>query len=153
MEMAYEKPSTTQQEKFPGNTWELPTSMEIVEDLEQELGKRLVVAGWEDSDGTVESMQVAFREAILNAIIHGNLGIKKTEHPGPDFSWKKLADEHLATSHTNKKIGVTLEVTSDRVVVVVRDEGPGFRHQEVADPTQGENLFSNNGRGLVFMGI
>ncbi len=34
---------------------------------------------------------------------------------------------------------------------VIRDEGPGFDHRKVSDPTQAENLDRVSGRGLLLI--
>ena len=70
---------------------------------------------------------VAIREGMVNAVAHGN--------------------QYDAAKQ------VTLTVSSDNgtLRLVVEDEGPGLDLEEVADPTQGDNLLRSSGRGLLLM--
>jgi serine/threonine-protein kinase RsbW len=66
--------------------------------------------------------EVALREALANAIIHGN-------HENP-----------------RKHVHVRWRCMSNEVSVVVKDEGRGFDIKRVADPTAPENIGSAHGR-------
>lgn len=70
---------------------------------------------------------LALREALANAIRHGNL-----EAPG-------------------KRVTVDARIASDAVEIVVEDEGGGFEPEEVADPLAPENLLRASGRGILYM--
>jgi serine/threonine-protein kinase RsbW len=37
------------------------------------------------------------------------------------------------------------------ILIVVRDPGPGFDPSKIADPCQGENIYSNHGRGIYLI--
>jgi len=66
-------------------------------------------------------------EAVNNAIIHGN----------------KL-DE-------SKSVFVKIEINNNILSIKVRDEGPGFDYNNVADPTLPENIEKPHGRGLFLI--
>jgi serine/threonine-protein kinase RsbW len=66
-------------------------------------------------------------EAVNNAIIHGN----------------KL-DE-------SKSVHVKIEIEGDMLSIKVRDEGPGFDYNNIADPTLPENIEKPHGRGLFLI--
>lgn len=66
-------------------------------------------------------------EAVNNAIIHGN----------------KL-DE-------SKSVFVKIEINDNILSIKVRDEGPGFDYNNVADPTLPENIEKPHGRGLFLI--
>lgn len=70
---------------------------------------------------------IAIREAVANAIKHGN-----QQDPGKD-------------------VEVELAVTAEQVVIRVFDCGPGFEPEEVDDPLAPENLLKPNGRGIFYM--
>ncbi len=78
--------------------------------------------------GSEESMalRLCLEEVIHNAMEHGN--------------------EHDAS----KKIYITLKREDDRAFIKVRDEGPGFDHEEVMrrNMEEGRDLLSVRGRGL-----
>lgn len=70
---------------------------------------------------------IAIREAVANAIKHGN-------QQDPD-----------------KEVGVELAVAPDQAVIRVHDQGSGFDIEEVGDPLAPENLLKPNGRGIFYM--
>jgi serine/threonine-protein kinase RsbW len=70
---------------------------------------------------------IAIREAVANAIKHGN-------QQDPD-----------------KQVEVELAVAGDEAVIRVFDNGDGFVPTEVADPLAPENLLKPNGRGIFYM--
>ncbi len=77
--------------------------------------------------GNEEDIEVALREALANAVIHGN-----HEDPG-------------------KQVYVGCRGGTDEVSIVIRDEGEGFDLGEVPDPTSPENIKSSHGRGIYLM--
>jgi serine/threonine-protein kinase RsbW len=73
-------------------------------------------------------IEVALREALLNAIIHGN---KEDPH---------------------KHVYVTIFCGTDgEVAMTIRDEGAGFDSNSVPDPTAPEHRMSTHGRGIYLM--
>lgn len=70
---------------------------------------------------------IAIREAVANAIKHGN-------KQDPD-----------------KEVDVELAVAGDEAVIRVHDRGAGFEPAEVADPLTAENRLRPNGRGIFYM--
>ena len=73
-------------------------------------------------------IEVALREALLNAIIHGN-----REDP-------------------RKHVYVTIFCGTDgEVAMTIRDEGAGFDSSSVPDPTAPEHRMSTHGRGIYLM--
>ncbi len=51
----------------------------------------------------------------------------------------------------DKKIHLAIELTADRMIIHVLDEGLGFRLSDVPDPLAEENLLSTSGRGIFLM--
>lgn len=72
-------------------------------------------------------VDVAVREAVANAIKHGN-----AQDPG-------------------KQVHVDLFREGDEVVIRVEDEGVGFNPAQIQDPLAPENLLKPNGRGIFYM--
>lgn len=97
-------------------------NIDLVQVVVEESLKRLSLD--EDSSHRVG---IAVREAVANAIRHGNL-----EDPG-------------------KRVDVDFMVEDGEVVIVVRDQGEGFDPEKVRDPVAEENLLRPNGRGILFM--
>ncbi len=73
------------------------------------------------------AIKLALEEALVNAIKHGN------------------------QYDRNKTVHVAYEVHTDRFIVRITDEGPGFDPADVPDPTAVENLERPCGRGLMLM--
>ena len=76
---------------------------------------------------TSQSIGTAVREAVANAIQHGN---------GMD---------------PDKFVRVDCCLVGDEVVIQVRDQGNGFDPKQVPDPLDPDNLMRPNGRGIFFM--
>lgn len=70
---------------------------------------------------------IAIREAVANAIKHGN-----RQDPG-------------------KEVDVELAVAGDEAVIRVHDRGEGFEPEAVADPLTVENRLRTSGRGIFYM--
>jgi serine/threonine-protein kinase RsbW len=70
---------------------------------------------------------LAVREAVINAIKHGN------------------------RMDAAKSVTIEFEANKDRFRVRVRDEGPGFEWDRTADPRETENIHRPGGRGIFFM--
>ena len=72
-------------------------------------------------------VEIALREALANAIIHGN-------HENP-----------------RKHVYVRCRCKPDEVSIAVEDEGRGFELNKIADPTAPENTGAVHGRGIYLM--
>jgi serine/threonine-protein kinase RsbW len=70
---------------------------------------------------------MAVREAVTNAVIHGN---KRDE---------------------TKAVGVKFINSPGALEIIVKDQGEGFDPSGVADPTDPQNLLKTSGRGILFM--
>ena len=51
----------------------------------------------------------------------------------------------------DRKVHVYTSLNAERVKFVIRDEGPGFNHRKVLNPTEAENLDRVGGRGLLLI--
>ena len=73
-------------------------------------------------------VEMAIREALANAVLHGNL------------------------QDPRKEVRISCRVQPGRgISIVVRDEGQGFDPTKVPDPTAIENVLSLSGRGIHLM--
>jgi serine/threonine-protein kinase RsbW len=73
-------------------------------------------------------IEMALREALANAVIHGCKGDPK------------------------KKIECSVTGDQDRgILIVVSDPGDGFDPAHLPSPTDGQNLFSDHGRGIFLI--
>ena len=70
---------------------------------------------------------IALTEAVNNAIHHGN------------------------RLDPSKSVSLGYQAKEDRIIFVVQDQGPGFDHEHLPDPTDPENLEKPHGRGVFLM--
>jgi serine/threonine-protein kinase RsbW len=91
----------------------------------QEILDALKDLGWEGRD--LFAVEMALVESLTNAIRHGN---------GLDES---------------KQVDVECRASREKFWLRVKDEGNGFRPQQVPDCTDDENLECTGGRGLALM--
>src|ERR1700758_1159594 len=82
-------------------------------------------AGFNDDDCLKIGMSV--REGVVNAFRYGN------------------------EEQRHKKIQLKFEVTDDKFVVHIVDQGRGFDLRQVPDPLAEENLLKTSGRGIFLM--
>jgi serine/threonine-protein kinase RsbW len=78
-------------------------------------------------DGTFYRLLVAGTEAINNGILHGN------------------------KSDPTKSVRVVCTYDRRKLVFCVKDEGKGFKPEEVPDPLEEKNLLKTSGRGIFLM--
>ena len=79
------------------------------------------------SEEAAFGIDMAVREAVTNAVVHGN-----------------AQDEQ-------KAVELTLKSSPEAVEITVHDQGQGFNPEEVPDPTESENILKTSGRGIFFM--
>lgn len=103
----------------------LPSRLESVEKAAQEIDAFAREIGFDDE--AIFAIDMASRESVANAIIHGN------------------------RSDETKTVEITLSNAPDGFEIVIRDFGAGFAVEEIADPTDPENLLKASGRGILFM--
>jgi serine/threonine-protein kinase RsbW len=72
-------------------------------------------------------IDMAVREAVTNAVLHGN------------------------RQEESKAVQLTLKSSPDAIEISVHDQGEGFNPEDVPDPTKDENLLKSSGRGIFFM--
>lgn len=72
-------------------------------------------------------IKLCIEEAVRNAIVHGN------------------------KSDPRKKVRFSYEIDQDAINIEIEDEGAGFNHQAVKDPTKEENILRNSGRGVYLI--
>jgi serine/threonine-protein kinase RsbW len=86
------------------------------------------IARFRKRDGSELDIEMALREALANAVVHGN------------------------QQDSDKCVNVACRCTADgEVSITVQDEGPGFDADSVADPTTPENRLLAQGRGIYLM--
>lgn len=103
----------------------LPSTLESVDKAASEAENFARHSGFDE--GALFAIDMAVREAVVNAVKHGN----------------KLDEK--------KFVEITFINLSKGLEVIVRDFGEGFKVEDVPDPTNPENLLKASGRGVLFM--
>jgi serine/threonine-protein kinase RsbW len=80
-------------------------------------------------DDSMHWVGVAVRESVINAIKHGNQNDQQ----------KKVFVEFTSSAAPGE------------LVVTIRDQGPGFDPETLADPLAPENMLKSSGRGIFLM--
>lgn len=117
------------------------------------LTDRLVPMGFASSSN-VDVLGMAYHEALVNALEHGNLEMD-SKLKGDFFSSKDpyttLLQERMEDNrYASRRVDVMVDATPDRFEVVVTDDGPGFDTEalpEISDDT----LSRYCGRGLALI--
>lgn len=79
------------------------------------------------NDELTGNFMLLLSEAVSNAIDHGNEG------------------------DSTKKVYIDIEITDEKIVASVRDEGKGFTPDLDKDPLSEENLLKESGRGVFLL--
>ena len=82
-------------------------------------------------DDAMHWVSVALRESVINAIKHGN--------------------QHDASKHVFVEFETADDAAVPELMIRVRDEGPGFEPDTVANPLAPENLLKSSGRGIFLI--
>ena len=115
------------------------------------LKESLFRIGGSDETGLVR-VTIALREAVLNAMHHGNLELSSTLRETNDKEYHRLAQERCAQKpYRDRKVYVQAVDTPDESIYIVRDEGPGFDPAKLPDPLDPENMDRVSGRGLLLI--
>ncbi len=104
--------------KFPSRVESIAEATEAAVDVARRAGF---------GDEALFGIDMAVREAMTNAVLHGN-----------------RCDASISTV-----LGV--QVQGDALVISIRDRGKGFDPSGVPDPTDPQNLLKASGRGILFM--
>lgn len=89
---------------------------------------RIAVKKWNIKEERIDWIALSLREAVNNAILHGNSCLEE------------------------KKVEVVMEMTEKELFLKIWDEGKGFDINSLPDPTKEENLLRPHGRGIFLIG-
>jgi serine/threonine-protein kinase RsbW len=103
----------------------LSSRFENIEMAQNLCGKLL--EGEDLPDETRHWILMALREALANAIKHGN------------------------AQDRTKRVHLQMAITNRVLKIHIRDEGEGFDPERVDDPLAPENRFKTSGRGIFYM--
>jgi CheY-like chemotaxis protein len=103
-----------------------------------------------DETGAMQ-VGVALREAVANAIFHGNLEVS-SELLEDGTRFHDLAAERRGKApFASRRVRIDVALSPDEVVFEIEDDGPGFDPGTLPDPTDLSNLEKPFGRGLMLI--
>ncbi|MDR3582037.1 MAG: ATP-binding protein [Candidatus Pacebacteria bacterium] len=121
-----------------GFVWD--SGLEAVDEAEEKVRESLAALNWPEEK--IDDVALAAREAVANAVIHGNLGIQHMDGETPDSydaRWRAASQGEGG----DKKVNLEIYASEKEVRVVVTDEGNFVAAPEpVPDP-------ENEGRGMM----
>ena len=103
----------------------LPSRIEAINDAASAASEFVKRSGLDDD--AAYGVDMAVREAVTNAVLHGN------------------------RQDAAKKVEVSFKSLPGAIEITVRDQGPGFNEESVPDPTDPQNLLKTSGRGILFI--
>ena len=103
----------------------IPSEIKLVDLVHAASEKMASLAGFDEDESL--NVGLAVREAVINAIIHGN-----------------KQDPSL-------EVDLTLTVESQGLTARILDQGNGFDPEQTPSPTEGDNLLRTTGRGLLLI--
>jgi serine/threonine-protein kinase RsbW len=104
----------------------LPSHIDIISPFVDQMTR--FISRFREADETNFAIELALREALANAILHGN------------------------QQNSDKRVQVKCRcATNGDVSVTIEDEGHGFEYDSVPDPTSPANRLQPRGRGIYLM--
>jgi serine/threonine-protein kinase RsbW len=103
----------------------LDSTLESVDRAEMLVLEIATRAGFPDDE--LHKVGMAVREAMVNAVVHGN------------------------RYNLKKKVHLSVDGGGDQLTIVITDEGEGFDFATLPDPLDEGNLLRQSGRGLLLM--
>lgn len=104
-------------------------------------------------EGDRMQIAMALDEALINAMVHGNLEVsselRQTDDGKPYVTLIEKRKTELP--YSERCVSIRLLATKSNATFIVRDEGPGFDRSILCDPTDPENLEKAGGRGLLLI--
>jgi CheY-like chemotaxis protein/anti-sigma regulatory factor (Ser/Thr protein kinase) len=95
---------------------------------------------------------VAIEECLLNAIIHGNLGVSSELRQQDEAAfYREIEARRKQAPYADRRVKLTARISPKEAIFVVQDEGAGFDAASIPDPTDPANLFRVGGRGILLM--
>jgi serine/threonine-protein kinase RsbW len=107
---------------------QIPSQLKFIQGIAHNIIADAKLMGYNERE-LRDKIPVTVDEAVTNAIKHGN----------------KFQEDKYVT--------IDVSMNTDRIQIVVADEGPGFDVKAVPDPTDPMNFLKPSGRGILFMHI
>lgn len=136
-----------------GMQFSLPNKLEWVSPITFRLVGVMEAVGLCDESNR-SNIALGLMEIITNAVEHGNLNFDSNEKrelmtKGEQYFMEAVTRRALEEPYRNRKVEISATINSEMGVIRIMDNGPGFDYDNLPDPTNPENLFMPNGRGIL----
>lgn len=102
---------------------EIPSNKRLIPNISEIFIQYLHSHNIKDAD----AMQIAFEEALTNAIVHGN---------NNDYS---------------KNVNISFNIKQNMLEISIKDEGSGFNYKSIK--TNDDDVYKKNGRGILLISL
>jgi CheY-like chemotaxis protein len=134
----------------------LENDPDLVDPLVDLVGRMATGMGVCDAAGRLQ-LGVALKEAMLNALFHGNLEI--TAEQTAEVQDMLIGEDDLSLveqrraepPYRDRRIFVDVRISPAETRFVIRDQGAGFDHVSVPSPDDPGTLDGDRGRGMSLM--
>jgi CheY-like chemotaxis protein len=128
----------------------LENDLALIPPLIAHLQEKLGQIGLCDETGMIR-VAVALHEAMVNAIVHGNLEIPTPPGGFDEKTLRELVQQRRQQEpYRDRRITLIVEESRSEVAYVIADEGPGFDPHALPDPGS-QDLEVTAGRGLTLI--
>jgi len=120
----------------------------LIARLQEDLGHLEL---WDE--GEMLQVATALDEALVNAMIHGNLEVSselRSIDSGQPYAML-IEERSQEPPYNSRRVLVKVKANREKVEFVIRDQGPGFDPSKIPDPTDPANLEKVHGRGLLLI--
>jgi CheY-like chemotaxis protein len=132
-------------------TFLLPNDLSHITPLVSHLQENVARMKLCDQNGLIR-VAVALREALTNAILHGNLEISSELRERDDHAYTDMIKSRQQEEpYDDRYVHITARETRSEARYTIRDEGPGFDIDNLPDPTDPANLEKVSGRGMLLI--
>lgn len=104
--------------------------------------------------GAAAAVRIAIREALFNAIEHGNLGLsfaEKSQAMAEDRYLELVRARRSAPEYSSRRVTIASVLNRREFAVRITDEGAGFDHRKRLDPDKLNDGLEQHGRGLLMI--
>jgi anti-sigma regulatory factor (Ser/Thr protein kinase) len=145
LEQTHEQPEAALAGSFErGFVWD--SHLETINEAERAVTESLEALHW--PEGEIEDFVPAVREAVTNAVIHGNLGMRRNDDESLeeyDARWRAAEQ----SSDGAKKVNMEIYASVGGIKVVVTDEGKFIAEvKPVPDAEGDERVMMPSGKGM-----
>jgi len=128
--------------------FELPNDPSLIEPLIDLVRQVAVSQGFVPQNNRVQ-MAVALEQAIINAMVRGNLGLSQNEMPvlSPELVAQRASEEPCK----GRTVYFRSLVTREKAEFTVRDQGAGFDKSLIPDAKAPDSFRDGAGKGLVLI--